>query len=85
MTNYNLQEFKQWLEEKPERKAWFEDYHFNILPTANYWKELIAAAKGMTQPGDSWTSDLHKKHRQAVQEWISQTDRRKREQRGGIN
>jgi chromosome segregation ATPase len=81
MTNYNLEEFKQWLEENPEKKVLFEDCGLDILQVSSYWEELITAAKGMAQPGGSWTADLHKKHRQTAQEWISRVDNQRERER----
>jgi len=71
MTNYNLEEFKAWLEEKPERQdglIWT-----SVFPLIKDQFDDFVEAK------DSFATEYWKCTQIVVQKWKAQVDQRERE------
>lgn len=72
MTNYKLEEFKQWLNKQPEKNLPYWSY----LDQGDYFEWLIKAVEG-NSVSNAWSSEVHRPYREIFQKWAVELDQAK--------
>jgi len=82
MTNYNLQEFKQWLAENPARKENLPEWNIIFKYMGNQFEDFLYDR--------FFTHVMYKPYHQVAKKWKAEVDTREREREsntkwGGIH